>query len=172
LTMFIGGWQALKQTDLKLLLAFGTVSQLGFLTTMASFGTPDITKAALGLLIAHALFKSCLFLCVGIIDHRAGTRDLTKLSGGWKAFPVVAVCATIAAASMAGLPPMFGFVAKEAVYSTLLASPDKASVIAFIGIMIGSILTVAYSARFVWGALDRKSTRLNSSHVSISYAVF
>lgn len=156
LTMFIGGWQALKQTDLKLLLAFGTVSQLGFLTTMASFGTPDITKAALGLLIAHALFKSCLFLCVGIIDHRAGTRDLTKLSGGWKAFPVVAVCATIAAASMAGLPPMFGFVAKEAVYSTLLASPDKASVIAFIGIMIGSILTVAYSARFVWGAFSSK----------------
>jgi multicomponent Na+:H+ antiporter subunit A len=130
LTMFIGGWQALKQTDLKLLLAFGTVSQLGFLTTMASFGTPDITKAALGLLIAHALFKSCLFLCVGIIDHRAGTRDLTKLSGGWKAFPVVAVCATIAAASMAGLPPMLGFAAKEAAYSTLLASPDKSSVIA------------------------------------------
>ncbi|MGO2576770.1 MAG: proton-conducting transporter transmembrane domain-containing protein, partial [Brevibacterium aurantiacum] len=105
LTMFIGGWQALKQTDLKLLLAFGTVSQLGFLTTLASFGTPDITKAALALLIAHALFKACLFLCVGIIDHRAGTRDLTKLSGGWKAFPVVAVCATIAAASMSGLPP-------------------------------------------------------------------
>jgi multicomponent Na+:H+ antiporter subunit A len=156
LTMFIGGWQALKQTDLKLLLAFGTVSQLGFLTTMASFGTPDITKAALGLLIAHALFKSCLFLCVGIIDHRAGTRDLTKLSGGWKAFPVVAVCATIAAASMAGLPPLLGFAAKEAAYSTLLSSPDKASVIGFIGIMIGSILTVAYSARFVWGAFSSK----------------
>ena len=120
--MFIGGWQALKQTDLKLLLAFGTVSQLGFLTTMASFGTPDITKAALAMLIAHALFKACLFLCVGIIDHRAGTRDLTKLSGGWKAFPIVAVCATIAAASMSGLPPLFGFAAKEAVYSTLLAS--------------------------------------------------
>ncbi len=81
LTMFIGGWQALRQTDLKLLLAFGTVSQLGFLTVMASFGTPDITLAALTLLIAHALFKACLFLCVGIIDHRAGTRDLTKLSG-------------------------------------------------------------------------------------------
>lgn len=156
LTMFIGGWQALKQTDLKLLLAFGTVSQLGFLATMSSFGTPDLTKAALGLLIAHALFKSCLFLCVGIIDHRAGTRDLTKLSGGWRAFPVVAVCATIAAASMAGLPPLLGFAAKEAVYSTLLSSPDKASVIAFIGIMIGSILTVAYSARFVWGAFSSK----------------
>ena len=156
LTMFIGGWQALKQTDLKLLLAFGTVSQLGFLTTMASFGTPDITKAALAMLIAHALFKACLFLCVGIIDHRAGTRDLTKLSGGWRAFPVVAVCATIAAASMAGLPPLFGFVAKEAVYSTLLSSPDKASIIALIGIMIGSMLTVAYSARFVWGAFSSK----------------
>ncbi|GAA1928819.1 Na+/H+ antiporter subunit A [Brevibacterium antiquum] len=157
LTMFIGGWQALKQTDLKLLLAFGTVSQLGFLTTMASFGTPDITKAALSMLIAHALFKACLFLCVGIIDHRAGTRDLTKLSGGWKAFPVVAVCATIAAASMSGLPPLLGFVAKEAVYSTLLASGDKASIIALIGVMIGSMLTVAYSARFVWGAFSSKA---------------
>ena len=156
LTMFIGGWQALKQTDLKLLLAFGTVSQLGFLTTMASFGTPDITKAALAMLIAHALFKACLFLCVGIIDHRAGTRDLTKLSGGWKAFPVVAVCATIAAASMSGLPPLLGFAAKEAVYSTLLASGDKASIIALIGVMIGSMLTVAYSARFVWGAFSSK----------------
>lgn len=157
LTMFIGGWQALKQTDLKLLLAFGTVSQLGFLTTMASFGTPDITKAALAMLIAHALFKACLFLCVGIIDHRAGTRDLTKLSGGWKAFPVVAVCATIAAASMSGLPPLLGFVAKEAVYSTLLGSGDKASIIALIGVMIGSMLTVAYSARFVWGAFSSKA---------------
>lgn len=155
-TMFIGGWQALKQTDLKLLLAFGTVSQLGFLTTMASFGTPDITKAALAMLIAHALFKACLFLCVGIIDHRAGTRDLTKLSGGWRAFPVVAVCATIAAASMSGLPPLFGFVAKEAVYSTLLEAPDKSSIIALIGVMIGSMLTVAYSARFVWGAFSSK----------------
>ncbi|AOP55362.1 Na(+) H(+) antiporter subunit A [Brevibacterium aurantiacum] len=156
LTMFIGGWQALKQTDLKLLLAFGTVSQLGFLTTLASFGTPDITKAALALLIAHALFKACLFLCVGIIDHRAGTRDLTKLSGGWKAFPVVAVCATIAAASMSGLPPLLGFAAKEAVYSTLLASGDKAAIIALVGVMIGSMLTVAYSARFVWGAFSSK----------------
>ncbi len=155
-TMFIGGWQALKQTDLKLVLAFGTVSQLGFLTTMASFGSPDITQAALALLVAHALFKACLFLCVGIIDHRAGTRDLTKLSGGWRAFPVVAVCATVAAASMAGLPPLFGFVAKEAVYSTLLHGGDKASVIALVGVMIGSILTVAYSARFVWGAFSSK----------------
>lgn len=156
LTMFIGGWQALRQTDLKLLLAFGTVSQLGFLTVMASFGTPDITLAALTLLIAHALFKACLFLCVGIIDHRAGTRDLTKLSGGWRAFPVVAVCATIAAASMAGLPPTLGFVAKEAVYSTLLESGTKAGIIALVGIMIGSVLTVAYSARFVWGAFSSK----------------
>ena len=156
LTMFIGGWQALRQTDLKLLLAFGTVSQLGFLTVMAAFGSPDLTLAALALLVGHALFKACLFLCVGIIDHRAGTRDLTKLSGGWKAFPVVAVCATIAAASMAGIPPTLGFVAKEAVYSTLLESGTKAGVIALIGIMIGSILTVAYSARFVWGAFSSK----------------
>ncbi|WP_035280229.1 Na+/H+ antiporter subunit A [Brevibacterium album] len=156
LTMLMGGWQALRETDLKLILAYGTVSQLGFMTTMASFGHRDVTTAALALLLGHSMFKATLFLVVGIIDHRAGTRDLRKLSGYGRAYPVVAVMGIIAAASMSGLPPTLGFIAKEAVYGTLLDHGTKLGVIVLIGVFLGSVLTVAYSARFVWGAFARK----------------
>lgn len=155
-TMFVGAWQALRQYDLKLLLAYGTVSQLGFLTIVSSFGSRDLTTAALSLLLAHSLFKAALFLIVGVIDHRAGTRDLRKLSGYARCSPLLFVLALISAASMAGLPPTLGFAAKEAVIATLLADGSKEAAIALIGVVIGSVLTVAYSARFVWGAFAAK----------------
>ena len=90
LTMLVGGWRALRQYDLKLLLAYGTVSQLGFLVLVTGFGTRDSALAGVALLTAHALFKSALFLVVGIVDHAAGTRDWRKLSGLGRRMPVVA----------------------------------------------------------------------------------
>ena len=167
-TMLLGGWVALKQTDLKLLLAYGTVSQLGFLTVVASFGTRDSALAAIALLLGHALFKAALFLVVGIIDHEAGTRDLRKLSGLGRRSPVLAVIAGLALASMAGVPPLFGFVAKETVLHALLEaaagnggaelgeSGQLWGAIAVVGVLIGSALTVAYSLRFFWGAFASK----------------
>lgn len=161
-TMLLGGWVALKQTDLKLLLAYGTVSQLGFLTVVAGFGTRDMALAALALLLAHALYKGTLFLVVGIIDHKAGTRDLRRLSGLGRRSPVLATVTALALASMAGLPPLFGFVAKETVLHTLIAEASGGgelqlwSTIALVGIMVGSSITVAYSIRFFWGAFARK----------------
>ncbi len=160
LTMLVGGWRALTQFDLKLLLAYGTVSQLGFLLVVASFGTRSAALAGVALLLAHALFKAALFLIVGIIDHRAGTRDLRKLSGLGREAPVLAVTAILATASMVGIPFTAGFVAKEAVLSAFLEGAESNSPlgwIALVGVAVGSILTVAYSARFLWGALARKS---------------
>ena len=156
LTMLLGGWQALKETDLKLILAYGTVSQLGFMTMMAAFGDRDVTTAALALLLGHSMFKATLFLTVGIIDHRVGTRDLRKLSGYGRCYPLIAVFGTVSAASMAGLPPTMGFLAKEAVYGTLLDHGTKLAIVTLIGAVLGSVLTVAYSARFVWGAFASK----------------
>ena len=156
-TMLLGAWRALKQYDLKLVLAYGTVSQLGLLAVMASFGTASLTLAALAMLVSHALFKSTLFLVVGIIDHWAGTRDLRKLSGFGREDPLLAAVGTIAAASMAGVPPLLGFVAKEASYGTLLDDGSTGAAIALIGIFVGSVFTFAYATRFVWGAFFTKS---------------
>lgn len=155
-TMILGGLRALRQYDVKLLLAYGTVSQLGFLTAMVGAGTQAAAFAGLALVCAHGLFKSTLFLVVGIVDRSVGTRDLRELSGLRQARPVLFVVTLVAAGSMAGIPPFFGFTAKE---SGLAAFADLGhdlgwngwSVLALIGIVVGSILTVAYTARFVWG---------------------
>lgn len=159
-TMLVGGWTALRQSDLKLVLAHGTVSQLGFLTVIVGYGTRDAALAGLALLLGHALFKSTLFLAVGVVDHHAGTRDLRKISGLGRRAPVLAVISALALASMAGLPPTFGFVAKESVFSALLADAEAGAVlgwVALVGVAVGSALTVAYSIRFFWGAFARKS---------------
>lgn len=158
-TMLVGGWRSLRQFDLKLILAYGTVSQLGFMMTIAGFGTRDAALAAVAMVIAHALFKAALFLVVGTIDHRAGTRDARKLSGIGRAMPVLTTFAVIAAASMAGLPPLWGFVAKEAAFGAFfdaISTGDTWGLVALVGTATGSIFTVAYTLRFLYGAFARK----------------
>ncbi|MBG6239105.1 multicomponent Na+:H+ antiporter subunit A [Mycetocola sp. CAN_C7] len=153
--MLVGAWRSLRQYDLKLVLAYGTVSQLGFLMVIVGFGGRDAGLAGAALLLAHALYKAALFLIVGIIDHRAGTRDWRQLSGVGRRNRSLAVIAFVAVASMAGIPPLFGFVAKEAVFSAFLEAALAGDVwgwVALIGTAVGSVLTVAYSARFFWGA--------------------
>ena len=80
LTMLMAGWRAVREYDLKLILAFGTVSQLGFITVMVGGGGRDLMLAGLAMLCAHALFKAALFMVVGVIDHSTGTRDIRKLA--------------------------------------------------------------------------------------------
>ncbi len=148
-TMIAGALRALRQDDLKLLLAFGTVSQLGFMMVLAGAGQPEATKAVCVLLVAHALFKGALFLVVGIVDHQTGTRDRRELAGldqGWTAVRVVAV---VSAASMAGLPPLAGFIAKESAYEAFLHDGGPGALVTLTGLVAGSVLTFAYSARFV-----------------------
>lgn len=164
-TMVVGAWRALRQYDLKLLLAYGTVSQLGFLMIAIGFNTRDTALAGAALLLAHALYKATLFLVVGVIDHRAGTRDWRKLSGVGRSAPVLAAIALLAVASMAGLPPLFGFVAKEAVFTSLLDAGVGGSgwgYAALIGTAVGSVLTVAYSIRFFWGAFGTRKGRAHT----------
>ncbi|GAA2714407.1 Na+/H+ antiporter subunit A [Micromonospora olivasterospora] len=147
LTMLAGGWAALRQTDLKLLLAYGTTSQLGLLTVALAWGTPDAALAGTAMLLAHGLFKSALFLVVGAVDHTAGTRDLRELSGLGRRAPLLAATGILAAASMAGVPPLIGFVGKEAILAAYTGQP-----LLLAGLVAGTVLTVAYSVRFAWGA--------------------
>ncbi|MGC5051608.1 Na+/H+ antiporter subunit A [Micromonospora sp. DT48] len=155
ITMFLGGWAALRQVDLKLLLAYGTVSQLGLLMVILGGGTRDAALAGVAMVLAHALFKATLFLTVGVVDHATGTRDLRELSGLGRRSPALAVVAGLAAASMAGLPPMAGFVAKEAALEALLHG-GTADLVVLAGVVFGSVLTVAYTLRFLWGAFADK----------------
>ncbi|MCM3660428.1 Na+/H+ antiporter subunit A [Georgenia satyanarayanai] len=155
-TLLLGGYRSLRQHDLKLLLAFGTVSQLGFIILLVGFGTRAAALAGLGLLAAHAMFKASLFLVVGTIDWSVGTRDLRELTGLARRMPLTAASAALATASMVGLPVTLGYVAKEAALESMLHTPGGLGAAALVLIVLGSILTFAYGMRFMWGAFASK----------------
>jgi multicomponent Na+:H+ antiporter subunit A len=152
-TMVAGGLRALRQYDLKLLLAFGTVSQLGFMVVLLGIGTAPALVAGCALVLAHGLFKAALFMVVGIVDHQAGTRDLRRLRPFGRRWRPVAIVTAVSAASMAGVPLTFGFIAKEEDFAALAAGPFSWSGLVLALVVAGSTLTAAYSLRFAWGAL-------------------
>lgn len=159
LTMVMAGWMSLRQKDLKLILAYGTVSQLGFMITVVGIGSREALLAGLALTFAHSLFKATLFMIVGAIDHCSGTRDVREISGLGRKQPLLALFAFISAASMAGIPPLFGFVAKEAVLEMILHEPlliGMPGKIMLVGYVVGSIMTMAYSLHFLHGAFSTK----------------
>jgi NADH:ubiquinone oxidoreductase subunit 5 (subunit L)/multisubunit Na+/H+ antiporter MnhA subunit len=151
-TMLTGAYLGLKQNDLKALLAYSTISQLGVLVMLIGDDTSAAFKALMISVVAHALYKSALFLVVGIVDHETGTRDLRRLGGLRRAMPLTFVVGTIAALSMAGLPPMFGFLAKE----TLLASvthpslPPVGMVILTAAVVAAGALILAQAGMLIW----------------------
>ena len=159
ITMVLGGWRSLRELDLKLVLAFGTVSQLGFMAVLVGIGDANVAMAGLTMLVAHAMFKASLFMVVGIIDHSTGTRDIRKLARLGHRLPALALVAAIAGASMAGIPFTFGFVGKETAFGSVWAtgafSSWQAEVVDIV-LLVGSIITFAYTCRFLWGAFGRK----------------
>lgn len=165
-TMLVGGWRALRQYDLKLVLAYGTVSQLGLITAAVGQGSAAMMAAGLAMLVAHACFKSSLFLTVGAVESATGTRDLRELSGLWRHRRLLAASAAVAAASMAGVPFTAGYLGKEAALTALLhgsgaawtggGHPAWADVAYLVVLAAGSTLTVAYSWRLWWGAFATK----------------
>lgn len=168
LTMLLAGWRAAREYDLKLILAFGTVSQLGLITVMVGAGGPDLMLAGLAMLCAHAMFKAALFMVVGIIDHATGTRDIRRLAWLGQHNKPLLVIGVGAAASMAALPPFLGFIAKEADLETVLHSESLGAAAPYVlaGIVVGSVFTTIYSLRFVWGAFARKGLRAPSVRVA------
>ena len=152
ITLIVGGLRALRQHDLKLLLAFGTVSQLGLMIVLFGVGTPAATAAGWSFLVGHALFKAALFLVVGILDHQTGTRDIWELPVLGRGWIAVEVISAVSVASMAGVPLLAGFVAKESAYTALADGGFGASALVLAAVVVGSTLTVAYAARFHWGA--------------------
>lgn len=119
-TMLCGGYLALYGTDLKRILAYSTISALGALVMLLGMGTPHAVQAAMVFLLAHALYKGALFLVAGAVDHETGTRDADRLGGLWRAMPITATAAVLAALSLAGIAPFFGFIGKEMLLESAL----------------------------------------------------
>ena len=115
-TLLVGTILAVRQTDLKLMLAYTTVASLGLLVMLTGTSNETAIKGAVLYLFAHSLFKGALFMVAGTVDHEAGTRDVTRLGGLGGVMPRTFAAACLAALSMGGIPPFIGFISKEVLY--------------------------------------------------------
>ncbi|HEC2198331.1 TPA: Na+/H+ antiporter subunit A [Staphylococcus delphini] len=168
-TLFWGSLNATKQQDLKGILAFSTVSQLGMIMSMLGIGAVSYHfqgdesqlylaaySAAIFHLINHATFKGALFMITGAVDHATGTRDIRKLGGLMTIMPISFTLSIITSLSMAGVPPFNGFLSKEAFIESMI-EVTHASVFSLntVGLLIpivaivGSIFTFVYSFKFI-----------------------
>ncbi|MDX2485803.1 MAG: monovalent cation/H+ antiporter subunit A [Pseudodonghicola sp.] len=150
ITMILGAVIALFKDDLKALLAFSTVSHLGLITMLLGFGTKVAAVGAVFHIINHATFKAALFMNAGIVDHGVHTRDIKQLGGLRHLMPVTFTLATIAALSMAGIPPFNGFLSKEmmleeATHAVWAGVPWLVPALA----VFGALFSVAYSLRYI-----------------------
>jgi multicomponent Na+:H+ antiporter subunit A len=158
-TMLLAGFLAFRQTDIKAILAYSTISQLAYMMTMygyTSYHEPGLGVAAATFhLLNHATFKACLFLVAGIVAHEAATRDIRKLGGLRKDMPITFIIASIAALAMAGIPPLNGFLSKEMFYETsvemghILGGPFTFLIPA--AAVLGGVFTFAYSIKLIDG---------------------
>ncbi|SER72989.1 multicomponent Na+:H+ antiporter subunit A [Gracilibacillus ureilyticus] len=160
LTLIWGSYMAVRQTDLKGILAFSTISQLGMIMAMLGFGTSTAIFAAVFHILNHATFKGSLFMVAGIVDHESGTRDIRKLGGLATLMPISATLAFFGTFSMAGVPLPFlnGFYSKEMFFdasiklesSSLMIAELLRTAIPYLAVF-GSIFTFVYSMYLVFG---------------------
>ncbi|KGJ99521.1 MULTISPECIES: monovalent cation/H+ antiporter subunit A [Pseudoalteromonas] len=150
-TLLFGAYIALFKHDLKGLLAYSTISHLGLITLLLGLDTQLATVAAIFHIINHATFKASLFMATGIIDHETGTRDMRKLNGMWRYLPYTATLAMVAAAAMAGVPLLNGFLSKEMFFAETLHQQVLGSMSWLIPVLatVAGALSVAYSSRFI-----------------------
>jgi len=151
MTLLIGAYVALFKHDLKGLLAYSTLSHLGLITLLFGFSSQLALVAAIFHIINHATFKGSLFMVAGIIDHESGTRDMRKLYGLLWMMPHTAKLAMVAAAAMAGVPLLNGFLSKEMFFEQSLNVSNTALVTWTVPVLvtIAATFSVAYSLRFI-----------------------
>lgn len=145
-SLLLGAWQTSRENDLKAVLARSTGATLGLIVLL--YGLKAADQDALQML-SHALYKGALFLVVGIVEHRTHTRDLRELGGLGRRMPVVFAVFAVAALSMAGVPPLFGFLSKESFFAAVLESPalaDQARPV----VLAASVAAAAFLVAAAW----------------------
>ena len=188
ITMLFGSLTALRQYDIKGILAYSTISQLGMIMSMVGIGggyaqhTSDhlsefyalVLFAGLFHLMNHAVFKCALFMGVGIIDHESGTRDIRSLNGMRHVFPKMHIVMLLAALSMAGVPFLNGFLSKEMFFDSLVKAIELDQfgisltiIVVALGV-IASIFTFTYALYMVketfWGQFNTEKFTKKSIH--------
>jgi NADH-quinone oxidoreductase subunit L len=163
ITAFLAATMALTSSDLKRVLAFSTISQLGMIMAALGIGTELGWFASQFHVISHALFKSLLFLCAGVVMHVTHTLDLKQLGGLRKEMPLTFIVSIIGAFSLAGIPPFSGFWSKDTIFEAIILAKN---VPLFILIFGTSVLTAIYSLRWICLVfLGKKSDFLERSHL-------
>ncbi|SHF67179.1 Na+/H+ antiporter subunit A [Ornithinibacillus halophilus] len=186
-TLCWASYMAVRQTDLKGILAFSTISQLGMIMAMLGFGTGAAVFAAVFHILNHATFKGSLFMIAGIIDHETGTRDIRKLGGLFTFMPMTGILAIFGTFSMAGIPLPFlnGFYSKEAFFASTLELESTGNAIASFLVeaipylaVFGSIFTFVYSMYLFFGVftgpakLDKLKTKPHEAPIGMLVSPF
>lgn len=144
-TMFVGAFLAIRSTGIKKLLAYSTIMALGTLTLLLGIGTETAMLAFAAFLLGHSLYKGALFMVAGALDHSTGTKDVTAMGGLRKVMPITAAAALVAGLSLAGLPPLFGFVAKELMFEAVLTGSYLLTYTLVLA-LLSSMLVIAVAA--------------------------
>jgi multicomponent Na+:H+ antiporter subunit D len=153
ISALLGAVMALAQDDLKRLLAYDTISQMGILAVGLGTGTALGIAGTVYHLVNHALFKALLFLCAGAILHRTGLTKLSDMGGLARRMPVVAVAFVIGAASIAGIPPFNGYVSLSLIHTGLL---DSHQYLAYALMLVAQAITIAALGKAAWLAFFRR----------------
>ena len=163
LTMLAGSYLAITQIDIKLILAYTTISALGVLTLLLGIDTKLSVKAALVFLFVHAFYKAALFMLAGFLTKLRGTRAIDHFGGLIKSTPMGFIITMVALLSMAGLPPMLGFIGKELIYEAKFDSPWISSLLIVLGVT-SNIFMVAVAFLFLFKVfLGQAKTKITSS---------
>lgn len=150
-SLLLGAYAATFQSDVKGVLAYSTISHLGLITLLLAMDSSLALVAAVFHIINHATFKASLFMAAGIVDHETGTRDMQRLSGLFRSMPLTATLAVVAAAAMAGVPLLNGFISKEMFFSETIHASDSALIgfgLPVLAVIAGAF-SVTYSLRFI-----------------------
>ncbi len=152
-TLVFGAYAAIFERDLKGLLAYSTISHLGLITLLLGLNSPLAAVAAVFHMMNHATFKASLFMAAGVIDHETGTRDMSRLTGLWRAMPITATLAMVASAAMAGVPLLNGFLSKEMFFAETVYISSLPAVEIGLPVVatVASLFAVVYSLRFGYG---------------------
>ncbi|MGQ7289417.1 putative monovalent cation/H+ antiporter subunit A [Vreelandella venusta] len=145
ITMLTGAFLAIHHTNIKKLLAYSTIMTLGTLTMLLGIGSEYAMTAFVTFLLAHSMYKGALFMVAGILDHETGTKDVTAMGGLKSAMPITAMIAFVAALSLAGVPPLFGFIGKELMLEAALGA-ERFDVLLALFAFLAAILTIAVAA--------------------------